>query len=97
MACDYDDNQKARKDTLISYGRLAFCSATKILLAFISLAAGGTDTTPRKSAIEEKMFWGSRYHGQNICTINVTFLTYSNETREKCFFLRRWVACLIVT
>ena len=88
MACDYDDNQKARKDTLISYGRLAFCSATNILLAFISLAAGGTDTTPRKSAIEEKMFWGSRYQGQNICTINVTFLTYSNETAWKVFLFK---------
>ena len=54
---DYDDNQKARKDSLISYGRLDYCSATKILLAFISRAAGSTDTTSRKSAIEEKMFW----------------------------------------
>ena len=57
MVCDYDDNQKARKDTLISYGGLAFCTATKILLAFISLATGSTDTTSRKSAIEENMFW----------------------------------------
>ena len=79
---------KARKDSLMSHGRLALCSATKILLAFISLAAGGTDTTPRKSAIEEKMFWGSRYHGQNICTINVTFLTYSNETAWKVFLFK---------
>ena len=52
-----DDNEKAKKDSLISYGRLAFCSATKILLAFISRAAGSTDTTSPKSAIEEKMFW----------------------------------------
>ena len=41
----------------MSHGRLAFCSATKILLAFISRAAGSTDTTSRKSAIEEKMIW----------------------------------------
>ena len=54
---DYDDNQKARKDSLISHGWLAFCTATKILLAFISRAASSTDTTSRKSAIEEKMFW----------------------------------------
>ena len=54
---DYDDNQKARKDSLISQGRLAFCTAPKILLAFIGRAAGSTDTTSRKSAIEEKMFW----------------------------------------
>ena len=54
---DYAHNQKARKDSLISHGRLAFCSATKILIAFISRAAGSTDTTSRKSAIEEEMFW----------------------------------------
>ena len=48
---------KARKDSLMSHGRLALCSATKILLAFISRAAGSTDTTSRKSAIEEKMIW----------------------------------------
>ena len=50
------DNQKAREDSLISYGRLAFCTATKILLTFISRAAGSTDTTSRKSDVEEKMF-----------------------------------------
>ena len=50
-------NQKARKDSLIFHGRLAFFSATKILLAFSSRAAGSTDTTSRKSAIKEKMFW----------------------------------------
>ena len=52
-----DENEKAKKDSLISYGRLAFCSATKILLAFIGRAADSTDTTSPKSAIEEKMFW----------------------------------------
>ena len=40
---NYDDNPKARKDSLISNGRLAFCSATKILLAFISRAAGAAE------------------------------------------------------
>ena len=49
--------KKTRKDFLITDGRLAFCRATKILLAFISRAAGSTDTTSRKSATEEKMFW----------------------------------------
>ena len=42
---------------MISDGRLAFCRATMILLAFISRAAGSTDTTSRKSATEKKMFW----------------------------------------
>ena len=47
---------KARKDYLISHCRLAFCTATKIVLAFVSRAAGSTATTWRKSAIEETMF-----------------------------------------
>ena len=45
---DYDDNQKARKDSFISHGQLVFCTATKSLLAFISRAAGSTDTTSQK-------------------------------------------------
>ena len=49
--------KKTRKDSSMSHVRLAFCSATKILLAFISRAAGSTVTTSRKSAIEEKMIW----------------------------------------
>ena len=48
---------KARKDSLISHGRLAFCTATKILFALISRTAGSTDTTSRKPDDEEKMFW----------------------------------------
>ena len=32
---NYDDNRKARKDSLISNGRLAFCSATKIYLPLL--------------------------------------------------------------
>ena len=53
----YDDNQKSRKGSLISQDRLAFCTATKILLAFISRASGSTDATSRKSTTEEEMFW----------------------------------------
>ena len=51
--------QSKSQERLISHGRLAFCTATKILylLAFISRAASSTDNTSRKSAIEEKMFW----------------------------------------
>ena len=41
----------------MSHGRLSLCSTTKILLALISRAASSTDTTSRKSAIEEKMIW----------------------------------------
>ena len=93
-----DDNEKAKKDSLISYGRLAFCSATKILLAFISRAAGSTDTTSPKSAIEEKMFWKVIlssaliffFSAKDICTINVTYLYF--RPCEKCFFFRRLVA-----
>ena len=48
---------KARKDSLISHGRLAFCTATKILLALIRRTSGSTDTRSRKPDDEEKMFW----------------------------------------
>ena len=48
---------KARKESLMSHGRLSLCSTTKILLALISRATSSTDTTSRKSAIEEKMIW----------------------------------------
>ena len=41
----------------MSHGRLAFCTATKILIALISRAAGCTDTTSRKPDNEKKMFW----------------------------------------
>ena len=64
---------------MISHGRLAFCTATKILLAFISQAAGSTDTTSRKTAIEENMFRkvilssALIFSAKDICTINVTF------------------------
>ena len=51
--------QSKSQERLISHGRLAFCTATKILylLAFISWAASSIDNVSRKSAIEEKMFW----------------------------------------
>ena len=83
---------KARKDSLISHGRLAFCTATKILLAFISRAAGSTDATWRKSAIEEKMFrkviLSSAlifFFAKDICTIKVTFICIWNRVRSVSF------------
>ena len=70
--------------SLIPHGRLAICTATKILLAFIGRAAGSTDTTSRKSAIEEKMFWkvsisrsrslpSSSFHDCDVKVPNFTF------------------------
>ena len=41
----------------MSHGRLAFCSATKILLAFISRAAGSTDTNITKVGHLRKDNW----------------------------------------
>ena len=71
---------KARKDSLISHGRLAFCTATKILLALISRTSGSTDTRSRKPDDEEKMFWKVTlpsalifFSANDICTINITF------------------------
>ena len=50
--------QSESQERLLDFSRrLAFCTATKILLAFISRAAGSTDTTSRKPGNEEKMFW----------------------------------------
>ena len=67
----------------MSHGRLAFCSATKIpLLAFISWAAGSTDTTSRKPAIEEKVIWKVTlcsaliFSAKDICKMNATSLVY---------------------
>ena len=66
----------------MSHGRLAFCSATKILLAVISWAAGSTDTTSRKSAIEEKVIWKVTpcsaliFSAKDICKMNATSLVY---------------------
>ena len=65
---------------MISHGRLAFCTATKILLAFISRAAGSTYTTARKSDNKEKMFWkvtlpSALISAKDTRTIKVTFKT----------------------
>ena len=66
----------------MSHGRLAFCSATKILLAVISWAAGSTDTKSRKSAIEEKVIWKVTlcsaliFSAKDICKMNATSLVY---------------------
>ena len=85
---DYDDNQKARKDSLKSYGRLAFCSITKIVLAFISRAARSTEVHHESRPLKKRCFRRSRYQGQNICTINVIFFTYINETAWKVFLFK---------
>ena len=47
------------QERLFDFSRwiIAFYTATKILFAFISRAAGSTDTTSRKPDNEEKMFW----------------------------------------
>ena len=52
--------QSKSQERLLDFSRfISFFHSQKILLAFISRAAGSmaTDTTSRKSAIEEKMFW----------------------------------------
>ena len=79
-----------------------FRTATKILLAFQLVGLhGSTDTTLRKSAIEEKMFWkviklpsALIFSARDVCTINLTvsfYLYLYLKLREKCFFFRRWV------
>ena len=50
----YDDNQKATR----AHCRLAFSAQPqKFFLPLLVGLHGSTDTTARKSAIEEKMFW----------------------------------------
>ena len=50
----YDDNQKAAK----AHCRLAFSAMPqRFFLPLLVGLHGSTDTTARKSAIEEKMFW----------------------------------------
>ena len=50
----YDDNQKATK----AHCRLAFSAQPqRFFLPLLVGLHGSTDTTARKSAIEEKMFW----------------------------------------
>ena len=49
---------KARKDSLISHGRLAFFSQLqRFYLPLLVGLDGSTDSTSRKSAMEEKMGW----------------------------------------
>ena len=68
-----------------------------ILLAFISRAAGSTDTTSRKSATEEKMFWRvtlssalkcfSTKDGLHDRLTSLFFYAYLHlKPCEKCFF-----------
>ena len=99
--------QSKSQERLISHGRLAFCTATKILylLAFISWAASSTDNVSRKSAIEEKMFWKVMlssalifFQQKIFARLTSLFYLYLHlKQHEKCFFLRRWGMWLIVT
>ena len=79
-----------------------FRTATKILHAFQLVGLhGSTDTTLRKSAIEENMFWkviklpsALIFSAKDVCTINLTvsfYLYLYLKPRAKCFFFRRWV------
>ena len=57
LRLDYDDNKKTRKE-LLGFSRSIsfFCTAPKIKLASISRPSiGSSDTTSRKSTLEEKM------------------------------------------
>ena len=86
MLCvlDHDDNQKARKDSLMSDGRLALCSGSKILLAFISRAAGSIGVILHHEIRPLKKRWFGRSHSlllyifsaKDICTISVTFFCF---------------------
>ena len=56
LRANNDHNQKARKDSLISHGRLAFFPQHQIFCFPLLVGLhGSTDTTSRKSALE--MFW----------------------------------------
>ena len=94
----YDDNQKATK----AHCRLAFSAQPqRFFLPLLVGLHGSTDTTARKSAIEEKMFWKvtlpstkSIFSAKDVCTINFTvsfYLYLYLQPRENCFFFRRWV------
>ena len=92
-----DDNQKATK----AHCRLAFSAQPqRFFLPLLVGLHGSTDTTARKSAIEEKMFWKVTlpfaliFCAKDVCTINFTvsfYLYLYLQPREKCFFFRRWV------
>ena len=93
----HDDNQKSTKVNC----RLAF--STQLQRFFLPLLVGlhdSTDTTARKSAIGEKMFWKVTlpsaliFCAKDVRTINLTvsfYLYLYLQPREKCFFFRRWV------
>ena len=93
----YDDNQKATK----AHCRLAFSAQPqRFFLPLLVGLHGSTDTTSRKSAIEENMFWKVTptssliFSAKDVCTINFTvsfYLYLYLQPREKCFFFRRWV------
>ena len=93
----YDDNQKATR----AHCRLAFSAQPqKFFLPLLVGLHGSTDTTARKSAIEEKMFWKVTlpsaliFCAKDVRTINLTvsfYLYLYLQPREKCFFFRRWV------
>ena len=69
-----------------------------MLLAFISRAAGSTDTTSRKSAIEEKIFRkvtlssALKFFLQKILQRHFCLPLFPFETTREVFLLRRRVA-----
>ena len=93
----HDDNQKSTKANC----RLAFSAQLqRFFLPLLVGLHGSTDTTARKSAIEEKMFRKVTlpsaliFCAKDVCTINFTvsfYLYLYLQPREKCFFFRRWV------
>ena len=93
----HDDNQKSTKVNC----RLAFSAQLqRFFLPLLVELHGSTDTTGRKSAIEENMFWKVTLHSalifcaKDVRTINFTvsfYLYLYLQPREKCFFFRRWV------
>ena len=93
----HDDNQKSTKADC----RLAFSAELqRFFLPLLVELHGSTDTTARKSAIGEKMFWKVTlpsaliFCAKDVRTINVTvsfYLYLYLQSREKCFFFRRWV------
>ena len=93
----HDDNQKSTKADC----RLAFSAELqRFFLPLLVGVHGSTDTTARKSAIGEKMFWKVTlpsaliFCAKDVRTINLTvsfYLYLYLQPREKCFFFRRWV------
>ena len=81
--------------------RLAFSAQPqRFFLSLLVGLHGSSDTTARKSSIEEKMFWKVTlpstliFSAKDVCTINVTvsfYLYLYLKPRGKCFIFRRWV------